>query len=409
MSQNATEKTTPRVSIIVPTYHEVENLPHLIARIKDVAETHEFTAELLIVDDDSQDGSEELVAALQLPWVRMIVRKEDRGLSRAVLEGIGQARGDALLVMDADLSHPPEKIPELLEAIDEGYDFVIGSRHVKGATTDENWGTFRWLNSFAATMLAKPFVSVRDPMSGFFAFPRRTLDRADYLNPIGYKIGLELIVKCHCRSVIEIPISFTDRVRGDSKLSLREQVNYLRHLLRLYQFRYRNRTLFLQFALVGASGVVVDLTLLAMLWKVLSVPYPVARAAAIWAAMTWNFVWNRRWTFSYASTGSLVGQYVGFCASCLLGAVLNLSTRVSLIEYAEIFVKRPLLAALVGVGVGMVSNFVLCRFAVFRKPRRPPAADEPKAETGPCATERSPTTVDQSGIDQEGSENKNTH
>ena len=397
----------PKLSVIVPTYCEAQNLQILVPLIENAVTHAGLSAEIIIVDDNSPDNTQAVCELLSLTYpVRLHVRKEERGLSSAVIAGMNLARGDVLLVMDADLSHPPAKIPELVEALkDPEVDFVIGSRYVAGGETANDWGLFRWINSKVSTLLAKPFTLACDPTAGFFCLRRTSfLSAAETLNPIGYKIGLELIVKCRCRSILEIPISFTDRVRGDSKLSLREQLNYLRHLLRLFQFRYRNLTLFLQFTVVGASGFVVDLTLLAMLLKVLSVPYPVARAAAIWAAMTWNFVWNRRWTFSYAATGSLAGQYVGFCAGCSLGAVLNWSTSVSLISYAAFFAKHPLLAALVGIGVGMVFNFVLCRFAVFRKPGQSPAPDEPDiAETGACTAERPPTTVDQSEIDQEGS------
>ena len=395
-----------KLSVIVPTYCEAENLPVLVPRICDAAEEGGIELEIIVVDDNSPDDTVAVCEKLGETYpLQLLTRKNERGLSSAVIAGMRIARGELLLVMDADLSHPAEKIPELVSALDDSkVDFVIGSRYAPGGTTADDWGWARRLNSQLATLLARPLTSARDPMAGFFCLRRSTFEAAlETLNPIGYKIGLELIVKCHCRSVLEIPITFTDRVRGDSKLNLQEQVNYLRHLLRLFQYRYQNLTLFLQFALVGASGVIVDLTLFAIL-LVMSAPVPIAGATAIWAAMTWNFVWNRRWTFSYASSGSLAGQYVGFCGGCLLGALLNLSTRVSLIEYAAFFEKNPLLAALVGVGVGMVSNFVLCRFVVFRKPAEPSASDGPDVgENRACTAERLPTTVDQSEIDQEDS------
>ncbi len=362
MPQIAAEHTTPRVSIIVPTYREAENLPRLIARISAVLEAHEITAELLLMDDDSQDGSEELVEALRLPWVRMIVRKEERGLSQAVLEGVRQARGAALLVMDADLSHPPEKIPELLEAIDEGYDFVIGSRHVKGATTDENWGAFRWLNSFAATMLAKPFISVRDPMSGFFAFPRRTLDRADYLNPIGYKIGLELLVKCRCQWVKEIAIHFANRELGASKLCLKEQLLYIQHIRRLFIYKFGGWADLAQFLIVGLSGVFVNLIVLtALLWR--DAPRPAAVASAILISMLTNFFLNRRFTFSYARKGPLFKQLLRFCAACSLGALVNWGA--TLLILSQMPGLPPQLGALCGIFVGTLLNFIASRYLVF--------------------------------------------
>jgi len=123
--------------------------------------------------------------------------------------------------MDADLSHPPEKIPELVEVIrTAGADFVIGSRYLPGGGTDERWGLFRWLNSKVATLMARPLTSARDPLAGFFALQRaRYLESSSSLDPIGYKIGLELIVKCKCRKIAEVPIFFGNRLKGESKLS----------------------------------------------------------------------------------------------------------------------------------------------------------------------------------------------
>src|SRR5262249_5348228 len=208
-------------------YKEVLNIPHLVERIEQVRKEHNLTAELLLLDDNSQDGTEEAVAKLNKDWVRLIVRTHDRGLSPAVIDGLRAAKYGVLVVMDADLSHPPEKIPELVRALD-GADFVIGSRYVRGGTTDAEWGLFRWLNSKVATLLARPLTSAKDPMAGFFALRRETFERGQgFLNPIGYKIGLELLVKCNCREVREIPIHFADRKFGSSKLSFKEQLKYI--------------------------------------------------------------------------------------------------------------------------------------------------------------------------------------
>ena len=103
--------------------------------------------------------------------------------------------------MDADLSHPPEVLPAMLAKLDGGADFVLGSRYVSGGTTSHDWGFLRWLNSRVATLLARPLTSVRDPMSGFFALRRSTFELGKDFNPVGYKIGLELIVKCGCERV----------------------------------------------------------------------------------------------------------------------------------------------------------------------------------------------------------------
>jgi dolichol-phosphate mannosyltransferase len=230
-------KNTPEISIVVPTFREAESLPLLIDRIALLKETSGIELELLIIDDDSRDGTEALIAARSEPWLQLFVRTVDRGLSQAVLFGLNRARGDLLVVMDADLSHPPEVIPEMLAALRSGADFVLGSRYVQGGTTAEGWGLFRFLNSRVATYLARPLTRVSDPMSGFFALPRAVFERAESPSPLGYKIGLELLVRCRCRAVREIPIHFSNRVRGESKLTLEQQLLYVRHLARLYRFK----------------------------------------------------------------------------------------------------------------------------------------------------------------------------
>jgi dolichol-phosphate mannosyltransferase len=225
------------VTIVVPTYEEAENLPDLIDRVAGVREAHGLAIDLLIMDDDSRDGSIELVAARPEEWVQLIVRTARRGLSEAALEGLQRARGDILVCMDADLSHPPEALPQMLLALETRADFVIGSRYIAGGSTADG-GFFRWLNSRAATWLARPLTSVRDPMAGFFALKRSTFENGRAFNPVGYKIGLELMIKCGCERVVEVPIHFEHRHFGESKLTIKQQLLYLEHLRRLYAFKY---------------------------------------------------------------------------------------------------------------------------------------------------------------------------
>jgi dolichol-phosphate mannosyltransferase len=170
----AEDATRTSVTVIVPTYHEVASIPHLVARLQSVRTAANLDLELIMMDDDSRDGSAELVDSLALPWVRMVTRKTNRGLSYAVLDGLRLAQREFVVVMDADLSHPPEKIPELLTAIRNGADVAVGSRFAEGGSTADDWGLFRWLNSRVATLLAFGLTTVSDPMSGFFAMRRST-------------------------------------------------------------------------------------------------------------------------------------------------------------------------------------------------------------------------------------------
>lgn len=357
----------PFVSVIVPTYKERENLPELIERIGKVREQEKLPLELIIVDDDSKDGSEEYVNSLSYSWCRIFVRKGARGLSSAVLKGFELASGEILVVMDADLSHPPEKIPQMVKLIEVGEaDMVVGSRYVPGASTDEKWGIFRWINSMVATLLAKPLTTVKDPMSGFFALKRELLLNAGPLNPTGYKIGLELLVKCPVKKVVEIPIHFAQRAHGKSKLNLREQINYLIHLRRLYFYKYENLTYFLHFSVVGFSGTIVNLIVLTLLVYV-GVPVRLSVAVAIMVAMLSNFVLNRWFTFPHAGETHWLPQLIGFVGACSLGAVVNYVTVLVLLHLLPFFESVPQIPAIVGILAGLVFNFVLSKNFVFRK------------------------------------------
>jgi dolichol-phosphate mannosyltransferase len=250
------------ISVVVPTYHEAANVGELADRLFAALESAGLCggaggdAELILVDDDSRDGIDKVVAGHpRRDRIRLIVRTSERGLASAVLHGIGEARGRFIVVMDADLSHPPEAVPALLAPLQAGTaDMAIGSRYVAGGSTDSEWSWFRRVNSRVATLLARPFARVTDPMSGFFAMPAAVIESAAMLNPTGYKIALELMVKCRCQRVAEVPIHFTDRRRGQSKLTFAEQLRYVEHLSRLYDFKFPHIVPVIKFLIVTFLG-----------------------------------------------------------------------------------------------------------------------------------------------------------
>lgn len=270
--------------------------------------------------------------------------------------------------MDADLSHPPEMLPRMIEMLEQDQlEFVIGSRYVTGGTTDAEWGLFRKLNSKVATLMARPFCRVKDPLSGYFALPRTVFERAKALHPIGYKVGLELLVKCNCSHIAELPIRFSDRRVGESKLGLREQVNYLRHLKRLADFKFGWWSQLSQFYIVGASGMAVDLLVYALLlWSGMALS--VARALAIFVATSWNFTLNRRVSFAGRRFGrSVINQYFLWLASTALGAVTSWGIAVSLTAFTRFFAWHVFLAAILGIVAGSLINFILARYWVFTR------------------------------------------
>ena len=228
------------VSVVLPTLCEAENLPPLLGRIDRALAGRRY--EGIVVDEASGDGTAEVCAQLagRFPLVLHIRQSPTDGLSGAVLAGFRMARGRVLVAMDADLQHPPEELPNLITPILSGdADFVIGSRYVRGGRIGQRWSLFRRLNSWLATLMARPLVGrVADPMSGFFAIRREVFAKATALNPIGYKIALELMCKCPIRELREIPIEFGQRAHGCSKLTLKQQKAYLQHVWRLYAYRF---------------------------------------------------------------------------------------------------------------------------------------------------------------------------
>lgn len=223
------------VSIVIPTYNEAENVVEVIQRCRTALIEH--PTELLIVDDDSPDETWRIVEDEygDTRNVRVIRRTEERGLSTAVTRGFREALFDICVVLDADLQHPPERIPDLVESFESETDLVIASRYVEGGGV-EQWPIKRWLVSRGATFVTKAFLPtvrrVADPLSGFFAIRRELLEDTDF-SPLGYKILLELLIRCDCQSVEEIPYVFSERRRGDSKLAVDEYVKFIRHVVRL--------------------------------------------------------------------------------------------------------------------------------------------------------------------------------
>jgi len=258
-----------KLSIIVPTFREAPNIPELTKRI-DSSIKNKYDYEIIIVDDNSRDGIEKTVEELQRSYpVKLKIRLTEKGLSSAVISGFEMVTGQIIVVMDADLSHPPEKITALADRIAyDGYEFVIGSRSVHGGSSD-HFDLYRKTNAFVSKIIARPFTKVKDPMAGFFAFPAALLEKNVQLNPLGFKIGLELLVKLSPQKISEVPIDFQERLYGESKLTFRQQILYLMHIWRLFRFKYRTLGEFIVFAMIGTSGMIIDLTFIHLSYKLL--------------------------------------------------------------------------------------------------------------------------------------------
>ena len=228
-----------RLSLIIPTFNEARNLAELTAQLTALLEPRLGAGyELVVVDDDSPDRTWELALSLAAvdPRIRVLRRTRERGLSTAVIRGWQVARGEVLGVIDADLQHPPEITVALWDAIEAGADLAVGSRHVEGGGVSD-WSVRRRALSRGAQLLGLALLPgvvsrVKDPMSGYFMIRREAI-AGRTMNPLGYKILIEVLGRGDVGRIAEVGYVFRERSEGASKVTWRLYIAYLRHLARL--------------------------------------------------------------------------------------------------------------------------------------------------------------------------------
>ena len=355
------------ISIVIPTYNERENIADLAERIHHALSPRDY--EVVFVDDNSKDGTAELINDLAARYpLRVIVRKEERGLATAVIHGIEHSDGETVVVMDADLQHPPEVITDLLGAIEKGADIVIASRYVKGGGMKE-WGLIRKIISKGAIVLAHLLLPatrpVKDPMSGFFAFKRQALGKAR-LSPRGYKILLEIMIEGKFKNAAEVPFIFESRRGGESKLNAKQQVEYLKHLFSLMR-RTGELWRFLKFCLVGASGVGVNIGIFALLTRLGGMGEKdfLALAIAIEASIITNFILNEFFTFRdrRAPGASFLLRLLKFNVICAAGAAIQAGIYGGLYHGLGLY---DLVSDFIGIIIATLWNYVLNQWLTWK-------------------------------------------
>ncbi|MBZ5705513.1 MAG: glycosyltransferase family 2 protein [Acidobacteriia bacterium] len=291
-----------KLTVISPTYNEAANVARFVQETSVALAAIDY--EILIVDDNSPDHTwlvaEEI--ARRDPRVRVLRRMENPGLGPSIIDGVAAAKGEIVACMDADLQHDPGILPTMLENLLRGSAVVVGSRYVDGGDTTE-WNWIRRLESWIATKTAQVCLGVKlkDPMSGYFVMRRQdVLAVKSQLQTKGFKILLEIIACLRPEVVTEIPYTFRPRIAGTSKMSSKVVVQYLLQILRLSPIGRRLSGRFVKFAVVGGSGVVVNLVVLATLVKVLRSGDWRLSAASSLVAATSNYILNNMWTFADA-------------------------------------------------------------------------------------------------------------
>ena len=356
-----------KISVIIPSYNERNNVSPLVKRIDRALSNYDYS--ILFVDDDSSDGTAHLAQALSSKFpIQVLVRRDKRGLASAVTDGLENTAGQIIVVMDADLQHPPELIPELLMKMDDGADLAIASRYVEEGNC-EGWGIIRRIISKGAILIAHlllpPTSKIQDPMSGFFTFRRRAL--ADVkLQPIGYKILLEMLVLGSFHKVVEVPYTFRNRSSGESKLGTKIQINYLQHIFSLMKRTSELQRVF-KFILVGLSGVFVNMGLLWALTQSAGLQLQAASAIAIESSIISNFFFNNYFTFRDRRSPAwkiTLRRLLKFNMVSLVGLAINLGILTLL---TTVFGIYYLLANLIGIVVAALWNYLLSTSWTWRQ------------------------------------------
>jgi len=324
-----------KLSLVVPTFNEAKNVAELVRQVSAVLDARLGDSyEVIIVDDDSPDGTWRVACDLMrsYPKLRVMRRQHERGLSSAVIRGWQASRGQVLGVIDGDLQHPPDTMAKLWDEIERGADLAAASRHVAGGGVSD-WSMLRRILSRGAQvlgLLVLPGVLGRltDPMSGYFMVRRAAIGGVT-LAPVGYKILIEVVGRGRVRWIGEVGYVFRERTEGESKVTWRLYLEYLLHLARL-----RLATLpvsrFARFAVVGLSGVLVDMGLLFVLSDPWMLGWGLTRSKLIAAelAIVNNFLWNDAWTFRDLAAGQhglqrKLQRLVKFNTICAMGLVIN--------------------------------------------------------------------------------------
>jgi dolichol-phosphate mannosyltransferase len=355
-----------KISIIIPCYNEGNNVIRLANRLLPILESLPNPFEVIYMDDSSDDTPTLLKELNERDArFRYVHRMHKRGLATAVLDGFRIATGDVFVVMDADLQHPTEIIPEMLSTLQKGYDMVIPSRFVPGGKDGGlNWSrkVVSWTARTIARVALKNARKITDPTSGMFMVRREAIDYVDF-QPIGWKIMLEILVRGRIDSVVEIPYTFVARDLGSSKMSSKEQIRYLQHVCKLVLHSEEDLK-FWKFCLVGGSGLAVNTAAYVSLVELdVYVVYSFLIASLI--SMASNFMLNNWFTWRHSKLDSIWGRFFKFIIVSIGGIMISSSIVYALYHWIEL---NYILSGWVGVVGGIAWNYVLNdRWTFFKK------------------------------------------
>ncbi|MGM5481163.1 MAG: glycosyltransferase [Nanobdellota archaeon] len=347
------------LSIIIPTFNEREVILETISKVHAALKSHR-SYEILVVDDNSPDKTWKLVQdhAKKDSRLRVLRRKKDKGLSKSVVEGFSKAKGDYLLVIDADGQHDERIIPKMLEKA-KSADIVVGSRFIKGGGVS-GWSKKRLAISRFFSTLSRPLLKAKlsDPMSGLFLVRKSLFDEVkDDLDLRGYKILLAIVFASQKKKKLrikEVPYVFKPRELGESKANMKVAIDYF---LMLAKQAIKSNKKFLKFAVVGTSGVIVNYAILILFKEVLGLHLLFASAIAVETSIITNFLFNNFWTWRRnAHNNCFLGRLLRFNLVSLIALAINVSVLYLLTEYVGIWY---IIANAFGIIAGMLVNFTI--------------------------------------------------
>ncbi len=362
------KKKPPVISIVIPTYNEAENIAILIPRLHRLLV--KIPHEIIVADDNSPDKTYEKALALGKKYgsVRAICRMHNRGLSPAVMDGFQMAQGKYLAVIDADLQHDEKILPAIVARLEAGADLVVASRKTQDGGY-EGWSKTRRFISWGATVMAQMLFPKlpSDPMSGYFALTNELFKKiAPQINPRGFKILLEIATRARGIKISEVGYVFRNRTHGESKLTGGVMLNYLVALAEL-RFGGLVSRKYIQFVLVGMSGIVVNQSVFWLSRHFFALPDERALLLAIEAAIVSNFFVNNLFTFrdSMLRTGiALLRGFIYFQAVCLTGAYINYAVALHLSHFLNLNIY---LANTVGIVIASFWNYFLNAHVIWRQ------------------------------------------
>ncbi len=364
------------ISIILPTFNEADNVLPLVQRIKEAMQPTNYSYEMIFVDDSNDHTPQIIQKIAQENTEVKFIPGNKQGLSPAFIKGFANAQGKYIVCMDTDLQHPPSLIPKLISELQNKNELVIASRYIPGGSNEglgklwSFYGLYRRAVSLSMGYLTKilfiPIRKTTDPMTGYFAF-QKTIIKNIEIEPRGFKILVEILMRAKPNKVTEIPLKFQPRENEESKATLKQGLEFFKHLSRLF-IQLPEAARFEKFCLVGLSGVLINLGLLYLFVEFFNIQKTIAFTASILISILTNYFFNSRFTYRdnrSSSRRESLKRLSYYYAFSFLTMFVTLSIYHELINNFHLYY---IFSALLAIAFTTVLNFTLVTKVIWKLP-----------------------------------------